>query len=43
MTLTGHVSVDAQDVVPMVFYSMGPDAADVGEENAADSGQGDAD
>ena len=40
MTLTGHVSVNELDVVPMEFYSMGPDAADVVEENADGGGQG---
>lgn len=25
LTITGHVSLDAQDVVPMQFYSIGPD------------------
>lgn len=27
--ITGHVSIDAQDVVPMEFYSKGPDAGSV--------------
>lgn len=27
MELTGHVSIDAQDVVPMEFYSKGPDTS----------------
>ncbi len=40
MTLTGHVSVNELDVVPMEFYSMGPDAADVVEEKADGGGQG---
>lgn len=27
LTLTGHVSINAQDVVPMVFYSMDPETS----------------
>ena len=26
LSLTGHVSINAQSVIPMVFYSMEPDA-----------------
>lgn len=29
LTITGHVSLDAQDVVPMVFYSIDPEEAEV--------------
>lgn len=32
--LTGHVSINAQDVVPMVFYSRPPEADDGTEEDA---------
>ena len=31
LELTGHVSIDAQDVVPMVFYSMEGETGDTGE------------
>lgn len=29
LTITGHVSLDAQDVVPMIFYSIDPEEAEV--------------
>ena len=29
LEITGHVSIEAQDVVPMVFYSIDPNTADV--------------
>lgn len=28
LTITGHVSIDAQDVVPMIFYSIDPEEAE---------------
>jgi len=32
LTLMGHVSIEAQDVVPMVFYSIDPEGNDEGDE-----------
>jgi len=37
--ITGHVSIDAQDVVPMTFYSIDPPASSSGD--TGDTGTGD--
>lgn len=39
VTLTGHFSIDAQDVVPMEFYSTSGTADDTGTESAPPSGE----